>query len=206
VLGAASGGVLALAPRFDAPPREGQDAEKDASRAAITSVRAALDAHDKDVGLGAGGPLVNATRDAVRSSRAPSVGHATIEVVTDASGVPSTVRVVDASSNMADWEEVAAQLETALKKQRLKVAPGAHGVAVRMRVESALKTASGHDAQEVAVSAFGIPIKKSSAEHPVHVDVALPITVNLDPTDALLDATNRAHRVVSVWVEEERRL
>jgi hypothetical protein len=70
-----------------------------------------------------------------------------------------------------------------------------------------MKTASAHDAREMSLSVFGVPISKSNSEHPVRLDLALPVAgLNLDPTDALLDATTHPQRVVSIWIADERRL
>lgn len=173
----------------------------------MASVQRGVDLHDREVGLGAGGPLVGVTRDAVRDGLTASVGHALLEFRTDGTGLVIGVRVLEANAERRAWDDVAAHLAESASKKRLRVPPGAKGVAVTVRVESAMKTASAHDAGETSVSVFGIPVKKSRAAHPVHVDVSIPIvSMGLDPTDALLDATTRPVRVVSVWVEDERRL
>ena len=186
----------------------GRDAPANApGEGAMASVQRGVDLHDREVGLGAGGPLVGVTRDAVRDGLTASVGHALLEFRTDGTGIVIGVRVLEANAERRAWDDVAARLTESASKKRLRVPPGAKGVAVTVRVESAMKTASAHDAGETSVSVFGIPVKKSRAAHPVHVDVSIPIvSMTLDPTDALLDATTRPVRVVSVWVEDERRL
>jgi hypothetical protein len=186
----------------------GRDAPASAPGAdAMASVQRGVDLRDREVGLGAGGPLVGVTRDAVRDGLTASVGHALLEFRTDGTGLVIGVRVLESNAERRAWDDVAAHLAESASKKRLRVPPGAKGVAVTVRVESAMKTASAHDAGETSVSVFGIPVKKSRAAHPVHVDVSIPIvSMGLDPTDALLDATTRPVRVVSVWVEDERRL
>lgn len=175
--------------------------------AAMASVLDALDDAERVAGRGVGGPLVGVTRDAVREGLTSDFGHATLEFRTDGTGLVVSVRVVDVSADRRAWDDVAQKLVESAKKRRLAVPAGSRGVAVTVRVDSAVKTASNHDAGETSISVFGIPVKKSSAPHPLHVDVAIPMaSMNLDPTDALLDATTKPRRVVSVWVESERRL
>lgn len=212
--------TVRAAPDLGLTPGAGADAvragtrvsAREAARAAeaggaMTSMKLALDAHDQDVGLGSGGPLVNLTRSAVRDSPTPTIGHALFELTTNGAGLVLSVRVLDASSSRKSWEEVAAKLAETSRTHPLRVPPGAKGVAVTLRVDSVLKTKSAHDAGETALSFFGVPLKRSNAEHPVRVDVAVPITsMNIDPTDALLDATSVPERVVSVWITREERL
>jgi hypothetical protein len=175
--------------------------------AGASSVASALDARDHEAGLGPGGPLVKLAREAVRDSLAPNVGHALFELRTDGAGIVLSVRVLDATSDRRSWEDVAAKLADSARAHPLKVPPGARGVAVTLRVDSAVRTKSGHDAGETRVTLMGIPLKKSRAPHPVDVNIALPMaSVDLDPTDLLLDATTKPERVVNAWIVAEQRL
>jgi hypothetical protein len=173
---------------------------------AIASLRMGLDAHDREVGLGAAGPLVDATRQAVSASLVPNVARAVLEFTTDNKGLVVSVRVLDASADRRAWEDVTDVLITKTREKPLRVPPGAQGVAVTMQVEYKVTLPSGHDAGETALSVLGIPLKSSTAEHPIHVDVTTVLGGNIDLTDALMDAAGKPRRVVAAWVVGERRL
>jgi hypothetical protein len=175
--------------------------------AAAASLHQLLDEHDRAVGLGSGGPLVNLARTAVRDSLVPSVSHALFELCTDGAGVVLSVRVLDSSSDRRAWDDVAAKLAESARAHPLRVPPGGRGMAVTLQVDSVVHTKSAHDAGETSVSLFGVPIKKSRAPNPVNIDLSVPVaSMNIDPTDALLDATTKADRIVSAWIVAERRL
>jgi hypothetical protein len=174
---------------------------------ALASVRDALDARDHEIGLGAGGPLVNLARDSVREGLAPNVGHALFELSTDRLGIVVSVRVLDASSDRNAWDDVAKELAKKARAHPLHVPRGANGVAVTLRLDSVVRTKSGHDAGETAISLFGVPVKKSRAAQPVQIDLSIPIiSGNIDPTDIVMDATSKPERIVFARVVEERRL
>jgi TonB family protein len=99
--------------------------------------------HDMDLGLVPGGEFVSLTRDAVRTSRAPDVGRATLEFQIDAAGLVASVHVLDASSDRTDWDEVAAQIAKAARSRVARVPSGSRGFVLRLEVNSSIKTASG---------------------------------------------------------------
>ena len=172
----------------------------------MASVRMGLDAHDREVGFRAGGPLVEATREAVSFSLVPNVAHALLEFTTDRSGLVVSVRVLDANADRRAWEDVSVALTKSSRNKPLRVPPGASGVAVTMQVESKVTLPSGHDAGETAFSLFGVPLTTSTADHPIRVDVTTVVGGNINPTDALMDAAAKPRRVVLAWVVNERRL
>jgi hypothetical protein len=99
---------------------------------------------DMELGLVPGGALVTLTRDRVRRSRAPIVSRALLEFSTDGAGIVASVRVLDASSGRAEWDEVAAQIAAdARARPPMTVPSGARGLSVTLEVTSALKTVNG---------------------------------------------------------------
>jgi len=106
-------------------------------------MRAALDAHDRELGLGSGGPVVRAVHEVARSLSAIRDGAATLEVTTDASGRVLSVHAFEATSDDALWNEWAKSLAAELEGHALPVPRGARGLVITVRVEAAVRSASG---------------------------------------------------------------
>lgn len=105
-------------------------------------LKSALDAKDTEVGSGFGGPVVSAAHAAANPSGA--MGWATFDVSTDALGTVTMVRVVDfGGGDSKSWQSVAKGIHATLGATHLRVPPGAAGVAVRIRVDAAMKYPSG---------------------------------------------------------------
>jgi hypothetical protein len=139
------------------------------------SVRDALQEHDRALGLGAGGPIVGVAEDVARASVTPWNSRATFEVVADATGAITAVRLVDASEAWGDWERVASDLREALRRLALRVPKGASGLEATIEVTSRFQLPSGHD-PVTEVSVFGVPVKKAppTAKRPMRVDLLKP--------------------------------
>ncbi len=135
---------------------------------------------ERDIALGLipGGELVTATRDAVHD--APTMGHALLEFQIDGAGVVASVRVVDASSDRTDWEELAVRLAKATGARTIRVPSGAKGVALTLEVTSAMKNVSGSAPTDKAITKALRAIN--------------------DPIDAVLDGTGAPQKVVAVRV------
>jgi len=138
--------------------------------------------HDLDLGLVPGSEFVGLTRDAVRTSRAPDVGHAMLELQVDGAGLVSSVRVLDASSDRSGWDEAAAQIAKAARSRVARVPSGARGYALRLEVTSTIKTVSG---RTPTGSALAKAWRGAS-----------------DPIDAVLDGNVPAARVVAARIVE----
>jgi hypothetical protein len=123
----------------DAPLPGPRVAVQDPERAAKL-VRELIETADKNKGLGFGGPVVSAARTAALSVDAPSEGAATFEVLTDADGVVTSVRMTDGQPG---WSRAAASLISALRGQKLRIPSGTSGVAVIVRVEARMQLPSG---------------------------------------------------------------
>ena len=88
----------------------------------------------------------------------------------------------------------------------VRVPHGAGGVVVSLRVESKLRTASAHAAGPATIRVDGIPVHNRKPGG-VAVDVTpFVISGNIDPTDAILDATSPEMRSVQVTAVAQRAL
>jgi hypothetical protein len=113
-----------------------------ANRAAGEAMRGAL--HDSDValGLGSGGPVVNAVETVLRESTAPEESHAVLVAIADESGTVMRIDVESASDDPA-FHAVAEELLARLRGKKIRVPAGSHGVAMRIDVASHLSMPSG---------------------------------------------------------------
>jgi hypothetical protein len=130
----------------DRPPDVKEDPEagrREANRHAGEAMRTAL--HDQDVarGLGGGGAVVTALKAAVLASTAPLESHAILIAIADASGVVMQVDVESASDDPASFRAIADDVLARLRGQSIRVPAGAHGLAVRIGVESKVSAPSG---------------------------------------------------------------
>lgn len=140
----------------------------------------AYTAHDIELGLFPGGELVTLTRDAVRTSRAPDVGHALLEFQIDGAGMVASVRVLEASSDRSEWDEVAVDLARAARAHPVRVPSGSQGLALTLDVTSAMKTVSGATPTDSALTKAMRAIN--------------------DPIDSVIDGTSPPRRVVAARV------
>ncbi|HEX4448992.1 MAG TPA: hypothetical protein VH044_19765 [Polyangiaceae bacterium] len=107
------------------------------------SMRDVLDAHDRELGLDDGGPIVSVAEELTRPSDAPMNGRAVFEVVIDANGDIAGVRVLDAGDARASWERVAAQMGATLQSRHIAWRHKGHAMAVRVEVSSRWVLPSG---------------------------------------------------------------
>jgi TonB family protein len=70
-------------------------------------------------------------------------GRALLQFDTDGAGLVASVRVLEASSGRAEWNEVASEIAAVARNKPMKVPAGARGVAVTLEVTSALKAFDG---------------------------------------------------------------
>jgi hypothetical protein len=103
----------------------------------------ALDAHDRKVGLGFGGPVVTAFHAAAANPTAPQTGRATFEAIIDASGRVTDVHVLSVDGEMEKWIAVARQVLAALRSRVLRTPLGGQGVAIVVAVQSRYQMPSG---------------------------------------------------------------
>ncbi len=138
-------------------------------------------ARDIELGIVPGSNLVGLTRDRVRIGLTPTTGHAVLAFQLDGSGVVASVQVVDASSDRADWDDVAARVvRDAHEAPPSRMPAGARGVTVTLDVQSSERTVSG------AAPGGGIITKTLRA-------------IN-DPVDSIIDGKTPVQRVVAVRI------
>jgi hypothetical protein len=155
---------------------------------AIDSVRAALDDHDRAIGLGTDSALVAAIRHAALGSRVPVKSSAVLWTTAGADGSLVDAEATNASSDIEAWNEVAAEVVRAMKGQRVRAVLGARGARLSFRVESLVRQGAGN---AVAPSVrVGTPLYRCME--------ACTASGNIDPSDALLNAASRPERFVDV--------
>jgi hypothetical protein len=158
-----------------------EDVKKRQAFARSHAVLPTFSPRDLELGLVPGGELVTLTRDRVRRSLAPDTGRALLQFDTDGAGVIASVRVLDASSERAEWVRVADDILASSHGTTLRVPTGAHGIALTLEVTSAMKTVDGVTAGE-----------KSTFSQAMRA-----IT---DPAGTMMDATTRPRRVVATRI------
>jgi hypothetical protein len=133
-----------LAPSFQAPAPESSVApalpEVSKDRAGEV-VRELLDAHDRVIGVGFGGPVATAAHQAALGGSAPQTGNVTLEARTDESGSVISVRILSGSPSTDSWASVAGLTFASLRSQKLRV--GGRGASVVVRVEAKMQLPSG---------------------------------------------------------------
>jgi hypothetical protein len=174
--GTLSGDALASAVRAGVAATVAEDTKKREAYAR-THVLPVFTPHDVALGLAPGGELVTLTRDLVRRSRAPTNGRALLQFDTDGAGIVASVRVLDVSSERAEWDQVAAEIAASARTRPMRVPTGARGLAITLEVTSALKTVNG-----------GTPTDNPLAK------VAGAV---MDPLGTVMDAKTPAQRVVA---------
>ncbi len=146
----------------------------------MKSILGGVSPHDIELGLVPGGELVNLTRDTVRTSDAPDIGHAMLEFRLDGTGTVVSARVLDASSDRARWAEVATNIVKAARARPSKVSRGVQGYLLKLEVTSAIRTASGRTPTDATLTKVWRAIN--------------------DPVDAVIDGTVPAQRVVAARI------
>lgn len=190
--------VRESAPVLDLPSAVVPDhaAQSPRGATALDSVRAALDDHDRAIGLGTDSALVAAIRHAALGSRIPVKSSATLQATAGADGSVIDAEATNASSDIEAWNEVAAEVVRAMKGQRVRAVLGARGARLSFRVESLVRQGAGN---AVAPSVrVGTPLYRCME--------ACTASGNIDPSDALLDATSRPARFVDVRALSSTRL
>lgn len=101
---------------------------------------AGLEARDQERGLARGGVVATLARSAA-IGLGPSEGEATFSVLTDRDGKVTSVSLGEARGGA--WEATLGELRRSLARKRLRVPPGANGLAVQVLVRARLQLPSG---------------------------------------------------------------
>jgi hypothetical protein len=111
---------------------EPADTPKPPSDGGLAAGLAALDAQR---GQSRSNPANHAADEAARRF-APPQGMGIFDILTDEHGVVLSVQLASAPADEARWQRVAEELRTLLKDRRMRVPPGAKGLAARFRIET----------------------------------------------------------------------
>ncbi|MEY2937098.1 MAG: hypothetical protein RL033_7847 [Pseudomonadota bacterium] len=106
-------------------------------------LRQGLAALDAVRGLSRSAPAHHAAYEAARRF-APAIGMGIFDLVADERGIVLSVTLASAPADEAKWLRVGQELAQLLKERRLRVPPGARGLAARLRIET------GELAKEIA--------------------------------------------------------
>lgn len=99
-----------------------------------------LEARDRARGLARGGVVATLARSAA-IGLGPSEGEATFSVLTDRDGKVTGVSLVEARGGA--WDGTLGELRRSLARKRLRVPPGANGLAVQVLVRARVQLPSG---------------------------------------------------------------
>lgn len=180
-----------------------------------TMLRDALYDRDKELGMGAEGPVLQALETATYGSAL--TGTAIFDITIGPDGIVASI-----DTNSAEWKNVAESAKLAAKKAR--VPASAKGVAIRIQITSQVLLPSGHS-PTAKVDALGIPLTKGGDDKSPRVSILNPVpkivqvpvdregkmnvpvpivqfeilNTNVDPTDL----TPRPRQVVNAKVLDE---
>ncbi len=132
-----------VAPPHDSAAHDPREGSKPATASATGGLAEGLAAHDVEVGMGRGGPVLAAAEMAARSSDAPLDGGATFDVAVRPDSV--VARVVSADNDAAGWARVAESLGHALDPKKVRLPEGGRGWHVVVRVDATMRLADGRD-------------------------------------------------------------
>lgn len=107
------------------------------------TVRDALDAHDRALGLGREGPLMSAAREAASPSFAPDVGSAELDIESDSTGKVISAYVVSASGEVSAWKGVARELVRLMSSKPLRPTRNGRGLRTHLRIVAERTLPSG---------------------------------------------------------------
>lgn len=125
---------------------------------------------DQAVALGPEGPVLSSLELATRAGNPEPNSTAVFDCLTDASGHVTSVELVQASSALAPWREIAQRTLEGLRSQRLRLPRTGVGVSFRIRVSSHVELPSGAD-PGLTVTLAGIPLKKGRGPRSSRIDI-----------------------------------
>jgi len=133
-LGADGWRTWVRSPTASAPTEEGKTSTERTPRPASSTggLQEGLEAHDRDVGLGASGPVISALYRAAHNPIAPETGVAHFRITVLKSGAVE-VSLSDATDQLPAWRAVATKAAEALKRTPPRIPDPRSGV--RMLIE-----------------------------------------------------------------------
>lgn len=165
--------LLAMGPGGgEAPPSTGGGPSGGPPPASTTGgLVEALDAHDVALGVGRGGAVNTAVRDAVQASNV--MGRAIFAITIDGAGTV-TVGLSDASQDERGWIKVteAIRASVAAKKDQLRLPPGSHGMRIAVETEAKDQYPNGAKPKDMGTKA--VAKGPGVVETKDHVEIVLP--------------------------------
>jgi hypothetical protein len=181
----------------EATPSPGASAE--------AAMRSALDERDRAAGLDRSGPIASAMHAVAGGDRIAPGSSATLVATVDESGAVVAVAIARSTGDAAAWRNVADALLAAMRGKRIAVPQGAHGLRLGFAVESRVRRAGGHMTNG-RTPVFVTPDDAHASRAP-SIALGTPVyrclegctaSANLDPTDAVLNATQSDARTIVV--------
>ena len=122
--------------------------------------------HERQNGTLSDGPIANELERSTRASNtSPFEGRAVFSVRIDELGLVVGAQVVEASSDMQGWQDVATRMFNALAEKRIHLPHGAKGMVMRVEVTSKVVYPSG--ASHPITAQLGGPVDPSSPSLPL---------------------------------------
>lgn len=118
--------------RVEAPPPPRPE-RTPAPASSTGGLAEALEAHDREVGLGPAGPILTAAREAGHSDVAPAIGTAAFTITVLRTGAIH-VDLVGASSNAEGWRKVAENMALAIQRKPPRIEGGRNGVRIGLEL------------------------------------------------------------------------
>jgi hypothetical protein len=131
----------------------------------------ALDAHDVALGLGRGGAVNTAVRDAVQAANV--MGKAIFAITIDGAGAV-TVGLSDASQDERGWMKVTEAIRASVtaRKDQLRLPPGSSGLRIAIETEAKDQYPNGAKPKDMGTKA--VAKGPSTVETKDHVEIVLP--------------------------------
>jgi hypothetical protein len=156
--------------RHSAPP---PDTARGANRRVERVLADGLAEHDRELGLGADGPVLSALERATYASALPGNASALILARIDSSGRLALLDVLEADSDARAWSKVARRALGTLGRTKLRVPRGSKGMRLSIRVSSREVLPSGAD-PGVELRLFGVPLQKGRGKRSTRVSILEP--------------------------------
>jgi hypothetical protein len=122
--------------------------EKPATASRTGGVAEALAAHDVELGMGRGGPILAAAESAARESDLHASGVAVLDVAVRTDGAV-VARVTHADGDSDAWARVAESVARSLDAKRIRIPPGSRGWHVVVRIEAKVQFSDGRDVRSL---------------------------------------------------------
>jgi hypothetical protein len=139
----------------------------------------ALEAHDREVGLGPAGSVLTAARDAAHTEIAPQLGRAVFGITVLSSGHVQ-VELMRASGEVAAWKNVGATMQAALARKPPAIPGARNGVLLELELTAQERWPNGAAAKSEGPTLAVTPPKFQGVDE-AHEDLARRNPLAVDP-------------------------